>query len=125
MGNFTATVTLAGIALAIIIAGAFGTVAAWSKLRVMNAESVGRAEFVRAEQNRQIKVKTAEAERDAAKLQAEAIEIMGKAAQQYPEYRKQEFISAFGEALREGTIQQIIYVPTEANIPVLEAGQRH
>ncbi|HCW5282361.1 TPA: hypothetical protein OXP51_000718 [Acinetobacter baumannii] len=37
---------------------------------------------------------------------------------------KQEFIGAFGDALRDGKIQQIVYVPTEANIPVLEAGKR-
>ncbi|MDA4958584.1 hypothetical protein PGK18_18785, partial [Acinetobacter baumannii] len=55
---------------------------------------------------------------------AEAIQTIGKAAKDYPEYRNQEFIGAFGEALRDGKIQQIVYVPTEANIPVLEAGKR-
>ncbi|WP_312307640.1 hypothetical protein [Acinetobacter variabilis] len=49
----------------------------------------------------------------------------GQAAKDYPEYRKQEFIGAFGEALREGRIQQIIYVPTEANIPIVEAGKSY
>ncbi len=49
---------------------------------------------------------------------------MGEAAQKYPEYRQQEFIGAFGEALKSGTISQIIYVPTEANIPIMEAGRK-
>lgn len=91
---------------------------------VYSQEMQGKAELARAEQNRQILISQAKAEREAAIMQAEAIEIMGKAAQQYPEYRHQEFISAFGQALRDGTINQIIYVPTEANIPVMEAGKR-
>lgn len=65
-----------------------------------------------------------QAELESAKLRAEAIQTIGKAAKDYPEYRKQEFIGAFGDALRDGKIQQIVYVPTEANIPVLEAGKR-
>jgi len=69
-------------------------------------------------------IQQAQAELDAASLRAEAISIVGKAAKDYPEYRKQEFIGAFAEALQKGTIQQIIYVPTEANIPILEAGKR-
>jgi len=64
------------------------------------------------------------AELDSASLRAEAISIVGKAAKKYPEYRKQEFIGAFAEALQEGTIHQIIYVPTEANISILEASKR-
>jgi len=81
----------------------------------------GEAALARAEQTKKITIETARAEVEAAKLRAEAIQIMGEAAKAYPEYRHQEFIGAFGEALREGTIKQIIYVPTEANIPILEA----
>lgn len=78
----------------------------------------------RAEQTKQIMIETARAEKEAAVLRAEAIAIIGAAAQDYPEYRTQEFIGAFGDALRDGAIEQIIYVPTEANIPILEAGKR-
>ena len=42
-------------------------------------------------------------------------------AKDFPEYRTQEFIGAFADALREGKITQIMYVPTEANIPITEA----
>lgn len=83
----------------------------------------GEAELARAEQSRRIAVAQALAEREAATARAEAIAIMGEAAQKYPEYRHQEFIGAFAEALREGRIEQIIYVPTEAQIPILEAGR--
>lgn len=81
----------------------------------------GEAELMHAEQTKKVMVETARAERDAASLRAEAIKIMGAAAKEFPEYRQQEFIQAFGEALREGNISQIIYVPTEGNIPVTEA----
>lgn len=124
MSEFLGFIVTCIVAAALVIIVCISGVFVWSKVRVMNAESIGKAELVRAEQNRQILVKTAEAEKDAATLQAEAIEIMGEAAKKYPEYRQQEFISAFGAALREGKINQIIYVPTEANIPVLEAGKR-
>ena len=84
----------------------------------------GEAALAKAEQTKKIMIETARAEVEAAELRAKAIEIMGEAAKNYPEYRLQEFMGAFAEALKEGNIQQIIYVPTEANIPVLEAGKR-
>jgi len=61
---------------------------------------------------------------EAAELRAEAIRIVGAASKEFPEYRTQEFIGAFGEAMQNGNIQKIIYVPTEANIPIIEAGHR-
>ena len=99
-----------------------------------SAERRGMAELRQAQQNRQILVEQAEAQRqvailraeaekEAASLRAAAIEVVGQAAQDFPEYRNQEFIGAFAEALQEGKIGQIIYVPTEANIPILEAGR--
>ena len=38
--------------------------------------------------------------------------------------KTQKYINAFAKALKENKMQQIIYVPTEANIPILEAGKR-
>lgn len=82
---------------------------------------IGEAELARAEQTRRIYIEQAQAERDAAEIQAEAIAIVGEAAKQYPEYRYQEFLGAFGEAFREGNISQVVYIPTESMIPVTEA----
>lgn len=98
-------------------------------------ERKGLADLREAQMNRQIRVEEAEAERqaqilfatgekEAAALRAEAIEIMGKKAKEYPEYRQQEFIGAFAEAVREGKIAQMIYVPTEAGIPITEANRK-
>jgi hypothetical protein len=83
----------------------------------------GEAEFVRAEQNRKILVEQARAEMDAAELRASAISIVGQAAKDFPEYRQQEFIGAFGEAVKNGDIDQIIYVATEIGIPITEANR--
>lgn len=89
---------------------------------VWQQEYAGRAALAKASQTRQVLITQAQAEREAATARAEAISIMGEAAKKYPEYRQQEFIGAFAEALREGNISQIMYVPTEANIPITEAG---
>jgi len=56
-----------------------------------------------------------------AQKKAEAIKIVGQAARDYPEYKQQEYISAFSDAMKKGKIEQIIYVPTEAGIPVTES----
>jgi hypothetical protein len=83
----------------------------------------GEAALARAEQTRRIQVTQAQAELDSAVLRAQAIEIVGQAAKDFPEYRYQEFLGAFAEALQSDSIDKIIFVPTEANIPVTEAGR--
>ncbi len=90
-------------------------------IRVWQQEQEGKAVLARANQERQILVTQAQAEREAAIERAEAIRIIGEAAKKYPEYRQQEFLGAYAEALKSDSIQKIIYVPTEANIPVTEA----
>lgn len=111
------------VAAAVVLALVF-LLTAVPLYKVYTQGTVGQAALARAQQERQILVEQARAERDAAKLRAEAIKIVGEVAKQYPEYRKQEFMGAFAEALKEGNVNQIIYVPTEANIPILEAGNR-
>ena len=96
----------------------------WPYYKVWSQEMRGKAALAEARQSKMIQVEQARAELDSAQLRAEAIKTIGIASQKYPEYRTQEFIGAFGEALREGNINQIIYVPTEGNIPILEAGSR-
>ena len=130
MKEFCITVSVITVCLALIIGAGFGVIAGWQRVRVYVAEYtvkterlIGEAEFVRAEQNRQIHVEQARAERDAAQFRAEAIEIVGQAAKDFPEYRYQEFLGAFGEALQSDAVDKIIFVPTEANIPVTEAGR--
>ena len=121
MKSITAWI-VAGVSTTLIIV--LGLMFGLPVYSVWQQEYSGRASLARAEQTRQIQITQANAEREAAKARAEAIAIMGEAAKKYPEYRQQEYIGAFAEALREGKMQQIIYVLTEANIPIMEAGKR-
>jgi hypothetical protein len=88
--------------------------------KVWNAGKQGEAILRQAESTKLVMIEQAKAELEASKLRAQAIETVGAMAQKYPEYRQQEFIAAFGEALNSGQVEQIIYVPTEANIPIVE-----
>lgn len=90
---------------------------------VWQQEQLGKANLARAAQERQIMIEQANAELQSAGIRAEAIALVGEMAAKYPEYRQQEFIGAFAEALKEGNIDQIYYIPTEAGIPITEAGR--
>lgn len=108
------------VALLLIAAGMYGC----PQYQVYSQNLHGQAELARAAQTRMIQIEQAKGEETAATHRANAIKIMGQAAKDFPEYRKQEFIGAFAEALHNGKINQIIYVPTEAGIPITEAGRR-
>jgi hypothetical protein len=130
MKEFAGGLAVVTIAIAFFVGGMFGLLAMYQPYKVWVAgytvekeRLVGEAEFVRAEQNRRILVEQARAEMDASKLRAEAIQIVGQAAKDFPEYRYQEFLGAFGEALQSDAVSKIIFVPTEANIPITEAGR--
>lgn len=131
MKDFGIALIALALGIAVITGVIFGTIASYQPFKVWVAtfdvqkqRLVGEAEFARAEQNRMILVEQARAEKDSATLRAEAITIVGQAAKDFPEYRQQEFIGALGDALRDGNITQIMYLPTEAGIPITEAGRR-
>lgn len=115
-------------AVAVVIGLVICVIALWMTIipryNVWQQGMEGEAALSKANQTRQILITQAQAEKDSATLRAEAIRIMGQAAKDFPEYREQEFIGAFGDALKEGKINQIIYVPTEANIPILERNRK-
>ena len=90
----------------------------------------GEAELARASQNRQIKIREAEAAAEAARLLAEAeIErakgvaeanrIIGESLKGNEAYLRYLWI----QGLQEGSTPQVVYVPTEAGLPILEAGR--
>lgn len=94
----------------------------WSK------ELAGKAELKEAEWSRQIAVAEAEAEKESAVLKADAevLRAIGIAEANKiiagsitDEYIKYKFI----EGLNDGNTE-VIYVPTEANIPILESIRR-
>jgi hypothetical protein len=114
------------VGLAAVVISALVVLGMWGcpKYNVYNQEMQGKAMYAHAEYSRKVQVAQAEGELEAATLRAKAIGIVGQAAKDFTEYRQQEFIGSFAEAMKEGKISQIIYVPTEANIPIIEAGKR-
>ena len=101
------------------------------KYNVYAAEKSGEAEYSKAEQNRRVKVLEAQAKLDSAKLEAEAeIErargiagankIIADGLKGNDEYLRYLWI----DKVAGSTNREIVYVPTEANLPILEAGKR-
>lgn len=92
---------------------------------VWSMELSGKAELKEAEWSRQIAVEEAKAEKDAASLKAEAEVIraagIAKANEIISKSLTKEYIQyKFVEGLNDGNTE-VIYVPTEANLPILEA----
>lgn len=113
----TGVIVIIGLIFGLLIGGS----ALYKYYNVWGSEMEGKAKLMEASQSRQILVEQAKAELESSELRAKAIAIVGQATKDFPEYRQQEFIGAFAEALQQGDIQQIIYVPTEASIPIIEA----
>jgi len=93
--------------------------------KVYRLELDGKAQLKEAEWNRQIAVQEAEAKKESAKLLAEAEVLRAEgiaeanriiAGSITAEYIKYKFV----EGLNDGNTE-VIYVPTEANLPILEA----
>ena len=93
--------------------------------KVYSRELNGKAQLKEAEWNRQIAVQEAQALKESASLKAEAEVLRANGIAQAnaiiagsitPEYIKYKFV----EGLNDGNTE-VIYVPTEANLPILEA----
>jgi len=98
--------------------------------RVYDREMTGRAELAQASSNRQIRTLEAQAQLDAAKHLAnaeierargvaEANRIIGDSLKGNEDYLRYLWIHNLEIAESKGST--IIYVPTEANLPILEA----
>ena len=110
--------------LAGIIAGACVGI---PNYRVYSSRLTGEAEFVQAQENRRIRVEEARAALEAAKFEAEAEverakgvaeanKIIGDSLQGNESYLQYLWI----QGLHDGT-SETIYIPTEAQLPILEA----
>ena len=127
--DLTFTGIILGVLLIAILLVA-GCMWAYPHYSVWQQGLAGEAELKRAEQNRKIAVNEAEAKRDAAKLLAEAEverakgvaesnKIIGEGLQGHEEYLRYLWIMSLEHA-QDSTV---IYIPTEGNLPVLEAGR--
>lgn len=96
------------------------------KYNVWKQEMKGRAEFAQAEQNRKIKVKEAEANLQAEKLNAQAEVERAKGAAEAIKIENGQLTTTYIQYLwvrqqSNNQIQKIVYIPTEASMPILEA----
>ena len=114
------------IVITAIIAALFWVVPTYN---VWRKEMSGKAQLAEAEWNRQIQIKEAEANLEAEKLNAlseierakgvaESNQIIGEGLKDNEEYIKYLWV----KGLTDGT-SEVIYVPTESNLPILEAGR--
>jgi len=98
-------------------------------IKVMISEQEGKAKLAEAESSRKIKVYEAQAVLDSAKMlgeaeitrakaTAEANKILGDSLKNNQAYLRYLWIEKISEQ------PNVIYVPTEAGLPVLEAGKR-
>lgn len=141
MDDFIAHVVCLLFLATLVFGGVGGCMYAKPKYEVYSQRMLGEAEFARAESNRRIIIEEARAE-------AEAMEHREQSAIIRASYQKQAEITRaegvaeantiIGNSLRENeaylrwlwieTLKDdsntVIYVPTEANLPILEAGKR-
>lgn len=129
MNNFILKLStaLSILTLACIALGMWGC----PQYHVYDQEKAGEAEFKKAEQNRKVRVLEAQAKLDAARLEAEAeIErakgiagankIIADGLKGNDEYLRYLWI----DKVAGTTNREVVYVPTEANLPILEARPR-
>ena len=88
----------------------------------------GEAEYVRAEQNRKIRVEEAKANLEAEKLNAQAEIERAKGAAEAIRIENGSITPAYIQYIwvrqqNANANNKIIYIPTEAGLPVLEAGR--
>ena len=118
-------ITLLTIGVIIVIVGAFVAVPHYN---VWQQEMSGKAEFAKAEQNRKIKIEEAKANLEAEKLNAQAEIERAKGAAEAIKIENGSITPASIQYLwvRQQSSQNdktVIYIPTEANLPLLEANR--
>ena len=102
--------------------------------RVWAAHQRGQADLAQAKNEQQIQIATAQSRLSAAELnkQAAIIEAQAVAAQvkeigtelsHHDLYLRWQWIKMMEDTISEESATQIIYVPTEANLPILEAAR--
>lgn len=116
------TVSSALVLIALVIGCMFGL----PKYNVWKQEMKGRAELAQAEQNRQIKIAEAQANLEAEKLNAQSEIERAKGAAEAIKIENGQLTSTYIQYLwvrmqAGNEIDKIVYIPTEASMPILEA----
>lgn len=125
-GQEGAVVAFVMVVIVVLIIAVIG-VAMWGmpKYNVYSKELSGKAQLKEAEWNRQIAIQEAEAEKASASLKAEADIIRAGGVAEANEIIAKSLTDRYirwkwVEGLHDGS-SEVIYVPTEANLPILEA----
>lgn len=125
LGLFLATWLLSGCG----VVGLF-----YPPMKIYMEETEGKAELAKAEYSKKVQIADAEGKKTAATLLAgaeverakgvaEANKIIGDSLKDNEAYLRYLYIHNLETAEKNGS--QIIYIPTEAGLPILEAGKRH
>ena len=115
---------IAAAAFLLLIGGIIGV----PYYRVWQQEMSGKAEFAKAEQNRKIKIEEAKANLESEKLNAQAEIERAKGAAEAIKIENGQLTTTYIQYLwvrqqSNNQIQKIVYIPTEASMPILEAGK--
>lgn len=118
------------LAILIVVFCIGGCMYGYPKYQVYKSDLAGQAQLKEAESNRKIIILEAEAQKESAALLAEvevtrakgvaeANKIIGDSLKNNESYLRWLWISNMKE-----TSNDVIYIPTEAGLPILEAGKR-
>ena len=124
IGSFIGTVIVWAIMI-VVFGGMYGC----PRYNVWQQEMSGKAEFAKAEQNRRIKIEEAKANLEAEKLNAQAEVERAKGAAEAIKIENGSITPAYIQYLwvrQQNNLNDktVIYIPTETNLPVLEASRR-
>lgn len=123
MSSFKLGVGSVVIGIAVIIAILVG----WPIYRVWEQGKAGEAKLKEAEFSRQVTIVEAQAKLEAEKLNAQSevvrAEGVSKSNQIIAVSIDEQYIRYLWVKTLDGAEKQIIYVPTETNLPITEAGR--
>lgn len=127
--KFGISTIIIGIIIGLLVV--VGLIIGYQWFKVFSAEQTGKSELAQAEWNRQIIVRQAQAKKDASQLEADSEVIRAEGVSKANKIVADGLGGAEGylrylyiHMLSEQTDKQIIYIPTEAGLPILEAGKR-
>ncbi len=126
--NIKQTIIGVSIICAFILALVAAIMFGYPRYKVWQQEMDGKAEFAKAEQNRKIKIEEAKANLEAEKLNAQAEIERAKGAAKAIEIENGSITPTYIQYLwvrQQADLgdKTVIYIPTEGNLPILEAGR--
>jgi len=99
-----------------------------TEIGIESAQNIGKAEMVRAEENRKIAIEEAKANLEVQKLNSKAEVERAKGMAQAIEIENGKLTTLYIQYLWVRNIDKMdgdkIYIPTESNLPLLEARQK-